>query len=84
MLSTSAQLPQREMPMSIPSKAESGFSDHEVLLEIRDDLKQHIKDSNAVENDIRENLAKRPTRTEIVLWVTGVGSIVATVLAIGG
>lgn len=66
------------------TSSKSGFSDHEVLLEIRDDLKQHIKDSNAVENDIRENLAKRPTRTEVVLWITGVGTIVGTVLAIGG
>ncbi len=61
-----------------------GFTDHEILIVIMADLKQHMKDSVAVETDIRADVSKRPTRTEIVLWVTGVGGLAGISAFFGG
>ncbi len=50
-----------------------GFTDHEILVEIRDDLKRHIDDSQDTEIEIKTALAARPTRGEVIKWV-GAGS----------
>ena len=64
--------------------SKDGFTDHEILLEIRNDLKQHIRDGSQTETDLREQIAKRPTRTEVVLWLSGTGTLVGIVLAVAG
>ena len=58
-----------------------GFTDHEVLVEIRDDLKAHIHDSKRTEIRFSLELSKRPTRGEVVRWVGAASGLVALVMA---
>ncbi len=62
----------------------NGFSDHEILVKIWEDLKQHIKDGTKAEQKFREDLAKRPTRTEILMWISGSSAIITAAILIGG
>ena len=55
----------------------NGFTDHEILVEIRTDLKQHITDSQETELDINRQLAARPTRAEVLKWVAGFSALVS-------
>ena len=64
-----------------PSK-DDGFSNKEILIEIRDDLKDHIKESEVYAKDVQAQLARRPKRTEIIGWATSVGIIVGAVVAV--
>ncbi len=66
--------------MSESSK--EGFTDHEILVEIRADVKQHIKDSEDYSRDVQAQLARRPKRSEVIGWFTSVGIIVGAVIAV--
>ena len=68
--------------MSDPIRKEDGFTDHEILKEIRDDLKTHIKDSRETESRIQKQLARRPKRTEIVGWITSIAIVSGAVVAV--
>lgn len=59
-----------------------GFTDHEILKEIRDDMKQHIKDSRKTEAQIQIQLSRRPKRAEVVGWFASIGFVVGIVLAV--
>ena len=56
-----------------------GFTDHEVLVEIRDDLKAHMVDSTIATIRINDELAKRPTRGEVVRWIGAASGLLALV-----
>ncbi len=60
----------------------NGFSDHEILVDVSTDLKQHIKDSQETEIEIAIDLAARPTRREIISWIGGAGVLVGIVMAL--
>jgi len=63
---------------------DNGFSNKEVLLEIKDDLKD-FREKYDQDQDLRdEQIAKRPTRSELWSLVIGVGAVVAAVGAFGG
>lgn len=61
---------------------DDGFSNKEILVVIRDDLKAHIKDSRVIESKIQEQLARRPKRSEIIGWMTSIGIIVGAVIVL--
>lgn len=52
-----------------------GLSTHEMVLEIRADLKQHIKDSQTTELHITRELGSRPTRSEVIKWAGGLSGL---------
>ncbi len=64
--------------------ANNGFSDHEILIKIWEDLKQHIKDGTKAETDLRNDLAKRPTRAEILMWISSTSAILGAAILFGG
>jgi hypothetical protein len=57
--------------------AHNGLSTHEMVMEIRADLKDHIKDSNDIERRITREILSRPTRGEVVRWAGGLASLAA-------
>ena len=64
------------------TESKDGFSTKEILVEIRDDLKDHIKESEAYAKDVQAQLARRPKRSEIIGWATSVGIVVGAVVAV--
>ena len=58
----------------------NGFSDHEILVDLSKDLKQHIKDSTQTELDTAVDLERRPTRREILGWLAGASTLVGLTL----
>lgn len=60
----------------------NGFTTHEILVEIRDDLKEHIKDSQVTEIEINKALSARPTRGEVIRWIGGASMLVGLVMAL--
>lgn len=63
------------------AQSNDGFSDHEILIEIRGDLKEHIKDSRDYTEEVQDDLSARPTRIEVIGWFTGLGVVVGLVAA---
>lgn len=63
---------------------DNGFSNKEVLLEIKTDLKDFREKYDEDQDRRDEQIAKRPTRSELWSLVAGVGVIVALVQAFGG
>ncbi len=57
--------------------APEGLSTHEMVMEIRADLKEHIKDSTHVELRITREILSRPTRGEVIKWAGGLASLAA-------
>jgi len=47
-----------------------GYTVKEIVTEVRDDLKAHIKDSDQYMQEIAGEFAKRPTRAGIYRFVT--------------
>ena len=63
---------------------DDGFSNKEVLIEIKDDLKD-FRDQYTEDQETRHiELAKRPTRGELWSLVAGVGTMVGLTLAFTG
>ena len=60
----------------------NGFTTHEILVEIRDDLKEHIKDSQLTEIEINKALAARPTRAEVIRWAGAGTGIVGLIMVL--
>ncbi len=60
-------------------QSKDGFSDHEILIEIREDLKEHIEESRDSDNAVQRDLSIRPTRGEVIGWFTGLGVVVGLV-----
>ncbi len=65
------------------SSLKDGFTDHEILLKIWDALDLHIQDGATNEKELRRELARRPTRTEIAIWVSGIGTLTGVLVAFG-
>lgn len=61
---------------------DDGFSNKEILVVIRDDLKAHIKESDKYALNVQEQLARRPKRSEIIGWMTSIGIIVGAVIVL--
>ncbi len=59
-----------------------GYTDHEMIVEIRGDLKQHIEDSRDTELDISLALASRPTRAEILRWVAASSTLIGLLIVL--
>jgi len=64
-----------------PTKKEDGFTDHEILKEIRDDLKAHIEDSATYSLETQKEISARPKRAEIVGWFSGIAIVTGAILA---
>ncbi len=63
---------------------EEGFSNKEVLQEIKDDLKDFREQYTGDQETRHIELAKRPTRGELWSLVAGVGTMVGLTLAFTG
>ncbi len=63
---------------------DNGFSNKEVLLEIKTDLKDFREKYDDDQDRRDEQISKRPTRSELWSLVAGVGVIIAAVTAFGG
>jgi len=50
----------------------------EIVTEIRDDLKDHITDSEAYKRETDERLSRRPTRADMYRFVSTILVIVGT------
>ena len=48
-----------------------GLSTHEIVMETRDMLADHMEKSHTTELEITRALASRPTRTEVIKWMGG-------------
>ena len=66
----------------MPSRDPNGLTDHEILMEIRTDLKRHMRTSQNTEVRIQLALAKRPTRGEVIRWVGAASGLLALVVAL--
>ena len=63
---------------------DNGFSNKEILLEIKTDLKDFREKYEHDNAYWEEQIGKRPTRSELWSLVAGVGVIIAAVTALGG
>ena len=62
----------------------NGFTDHDYLIEIKEDLKDFRAEYTKDQAQRSSDLAKRPTRGELWSLVAGATSLVALALALGG
>ena len=52
-------------------RSPEGLSTHELVLETRDMLAEHVSASHTTELEITKALSNRPTRGEVIKWMGG-------------